>query len=425
MKTYMINNGKTLRPSTSTVYILGLLPILDMIVGQVHGLLDPHIGTLSIGQVYHGVILLFMLVILSSRLRSFPRNYQFVLISSVFFAVVIILPLVCSLFENGNSLENFVSTGQIIYWLVFWLTFFVVCRKPLDCHIVLTGIILAGVYASLSVLYFYITESAKSSGYTEIKSSFGGWNTAKTLTGPIITSAFAALWMCRKKFKKIGIMAFFICTIGLMLTYQRAGQVAIVAAALWLLLWYIMFGRRTGDSVWTVKPIVLISLIAVLAFTMVGISDFTKRWEDTVNFDFEEAGSTRLTLWTIAANAYKDLDLIYQLSGIGFESTLDKVASGLASGARRHTHSDWFDIPLMFGVFGIIGWVILNLAILRIIFSCGLYSAEFAVGMAIFLILIIESFFTGQMLAPHAMSFYLITISCIVLSAQRSRISRR
>jgi len=104
---------------------------------------------------------------------------------------------------------------------------------------VLIGIVLAGIYASLSVLYFYITEGGEDTSYVGVTSSFAGWGTAKSLTGPLATSALTALWFCREKFRTIGILASLICILGLAMTYQRTGQVAIVGAVLWLLVWYI------------------------------------------------------------------------------------------------------------------------------------------------------------------------------------------
>jgi len=43
--------------STKIVYMLAALPIIDVIIGQIHGLLAPRIGPLSLAQVYHGAIL--------------------------------------------------------------------------------------------------------------------------------------------------------------------------------------------------------------------------------------------------------------------------------------------------------------------------------------------------------------------------------
>jgi len=397
------------------VHFFALIPLFDVVLGQIHGLLAPRIGPLSLAQVYHGAMLLVIIAILLGRLRSFPRKYQFVLVSCLCFAGVVILSHICYWLEEGVSLENLVAIGQIMYWLALWSAVFVICRSEHDCRIVLTGIVLAGIYASFSVLYFCITEGGESTGYADVTSSFGGWVTAKGLTGPLVTSALAALWLWREKFRTIGTLAFSLCLFGLIFTYQRAGQVAIVAASLWLLLWYILFARKSGNSTWAIKPAVWVTLAAILIVAVVGTAGFAKRWEDI--HDPEKAGSGRVTYWSVASNAFTKLDMAYQLTGVGYTGMRDTMEK--RHGRRLHTHSDWFDILLTLGVFGVVGWIILNLAIVRTILFCASHSAEFAIGMAIFLVMLLESFFTGQMFAPHTMTFYLVTITCIGLSAKQ------
>lgn len=38
-----------------------------------------------------------------------------------------LLSLICGVLEEEISLENFVTSGQIVYWLVLWLAVFVTC----------------------------------------------------------------------------------------------------------------------------------------------------------------------------------------------------------------------------------------------------------------------------------------------------------
>ena len=165
---------------------------------------------------------------------------------------------------------------------------------------------------------------------------------------------------------------------------------------------------------WATKPAFLFVLTIVLAVAVVGTEGFEKRWEDI--HDGEKAGSGRTGLWKTALSVCARLDLDLQLTGVGYSGGLDTVEN--ERGNRIHTHSDWFDNLLMFGVLGMAGWIALNMAMFKTIRSCASHSAEFAVGMAVFLVFLIESFFTGQMFGTYVMMFYIMAITSIVLSPQ-------
>ena len=403
-----VHPGSRLRPA----YLFAIIPLLDMVLAQVQSQWVPRIGPLSLAQLSHGIIMLAMSVLVFARLRYFPARYRFMLIPMACLAGSIFLSLACGLLNGRMTLEDLVAAFQVIYWLVLWLGIFVCCRDRRDCVLVLKGVVVAGIYGAVSVTFLYLRAGKEGSHYTGIVASAAGLNTAKGLAGIIATAGLVALWLFRERWRLSGAFVFFMCLAAVVLTYQRAGLAATGVAVLWLALWRASARwKRTGEKLAANPVLIAAAVILVIALT-VGTADLEARWDDIS--DPQKAGSGRITFWRVALAHYAVLDWPAQVSGIGYSRMADALERKY--GARIHTHSDPLDVLLMFGAAGILSWLLLNVAILRMIAASRADPSRFAVALAIYLVMLCESLLTGQMLGPHVMAFYALAITCTCLS---------
>jgi O-antigen ligase len=397
------------------VHVLAALPLLDILVGQVQSQWEILFGPLSFAQIYHAIALLSILVILFANVRCFASAYRFVILPIAFFLGGILLSAGCVLTEGKLSLETVIADFQIVYWLVFWLAVIAACTSARDCRVILGGIIAAGIYAGFIVIYLYFSRGEDASIYEDLVGNAAGFHTAKGLTGILATAGLAGLWLFRKRAKLLGIIILFVCIAGMLLTYQRAGLVGFVVAVAWLAVWYARApGVKNKEARWVLYPIVILAISAVVILGMIGTSDLEKRWEDIS--DDEKAGSGRIAFWNVAVTHYAQMDLMSQVSGIGYAGMADALERRY--GARIHTHNDFLDVILMFGAVGLLGFVAVHFAILRMIRRSTTHPTTFATVMGVYLMMFCQCMFTGQILGPTVMSCYLAGITCMCLHAR-------
>ncbi|KPK84460.1 MAG: hypothetical protein AMJ81_05410, partial [Phycisphaerae bacterium SM23_33] len=362
----------------------------------------------SLAQAYHGTMLAGLAAILAGRLRRFPPSQRFLLVAAAGFAASVAVSLAFRLLGGPLPLEDLVAGLQVAYWLVLWPTVLVVCRSDADCRRVLAGVALAGVYAALSVIYFYVVGGQAASPYPDIAASAGGLHTAKGLGGILITGCVCAAWLSGRRFKLLGSLAVVVCLAGLFLTYQRAGLVAMLLALAWLAVWYLVGGRSRPDADWAGRLLVVagVALVAILA--VIGTSDLQKRWQDLP--DLDKAGSARIAFWRVALEHYGALSPAEKVFGIGYAALAEAMAN--LYGSRIHTHSDVLDVLVMFGLLGLGFWLGVQVAALRMIWRCRSAGPLFAASLAVYLVMLSEGVLTGQILAPHVMGVYLMSLAC-------------
>ena len=87
-------------------------------------------------------------------------------------------------------------------------------------------------------------------------------------------------------------------------------------------------------------------------------------------------------------------------------------------GVVVHTHNDLLDMLVIGGVLGLTVLGLIFTGIVAQIRAARPASPEFAVGVAILLVLGCQSFFTGQLFLPDVMSFYLLSITAVLACAR-------
>jgi len=422
------------------VYLLAAVPLADVVLAQAQARLEINLGPLTLAQAFHGLLLVVFLAVIAGRsfLRIAEPVYP-VAIAATFFGATIVLSAIARGLGGGLSLEDVTNDLKVLYWPAAWMACMVLCRRPEDFRVILGGLAVAGTYAAASVFAVYFLGIEELSPYEGIAASAGGLNTAKGLGGILAVTGLVWIWLTYERRPWLGAAGFVICYVALALTYQRAGLVAGGAAALWLAAWRI-FGAmprqrrlgmrrggcgdppRTGLSCtglscvavprnWALRPVML-SLVPILIVTFVlGATDMEKRWNDL--WDADKAGSGRALFWQEAAAIHQQADLPGKVVGIGYGALVDRMESRY--GARIHSHSDVLDALVVYGVLGLIGWLAVYGAILRMILRRGLAWPVSAAALAVFLVMALESVLTGQMFGPHVMSFYLLAIFGVCL----------
>jgi hypothetical protein len=394
----------------SRLCVLAVLPVLDVVVGQVQGQWGVQIGPVSPAQLFHGTILVYLVGFLLHPRRSLPRRCRFVATASCIFGATVALSMLPRVLQREVLFDDCVSLSQIVYWLLLWPAAVIVCQDPRRSERVLRGVAVAGLYASLSIIVLFVYGGGAYTRYLDVASSFGGWGTAKGLTGPLLCAGIACLWLYRDRRRLLGVIGFAWCIVALLLTQQRTGQVAVASSTLALVGWYFLHGRSVRGGTRALTPALLVLGAAAVTISAIGLEGFQKRWQDLE--DPDKAGSGRLVFWQTAGRAYGGFDLPTKLVGVGYSGTLDLLEKGV--GARRHTHSDLFDVLLMFGAVGVVGWTILNIAFVRLLFLVDLKSLAFAYALPVMIFLFTANVLTGQMFGPHTMSFYLLTVTALV-----------
>jgi O-antigen ligase len=316
--------------------------------------------------------------------------------------------------------ESYVAYGQMAYWLVLWITASLVCVTTTQAMLLLYGLACGALLTASSIL-FGLAFGGLNFYEDDLVSSSAGWfNTAKTITGILVCGAAVILYLGsgRRRPWLYGILAAF-CLVGAVLTYARAGTVALAAVIVWLALWA---ARAGGFFQWQALKwfLSLMLIIALAAPVVIHPQTLFARWGDVT--EGEEAGSGRVGLWNIAVEGFAAAPLSTQLLGRGFESMAELLYRECGEDVK-HTHNDAFDMLLVGGVAGIV-WL------LSFIWTWGAriarfspWSLEGAVAVAVFIDYLCHAQFTGQLWGTDVMNYYVIALTALTVIGCLQRVS--
>lgn len=390
----------------SRCFILLGVPLCEMVCGQIQGLLSLRAGSWSIAQVYHCVALCVVIAYLASRLRrpcELPRS---VAACIVMFLLITGVSTIMALRHNGHVREDVIAFSQILYWVLVWLIYLLECSTTEGCRLVLKGILIGSVYMAISVVALHLLGGGAYSRYEGVSASFGGFSTAKSLGGILCVAGLLSLRI-RSTPLQMGLLC--VSLTGLMLTYQRAGQLAMLAAIAWIV--GMSMRSRIKEILFSARFVIAcIGVVAAVA-AFVDTDALTERWRNANVSLGGKAGSGRLGLWTDAVNAFEEMNPLDRMLGVGYSGMRDAMLEEGLGGNRKHTHSDVLDILLAFGVLGILGWVAIHYAVIQTVRACAKSSAEYAIGGAVYIVFFVESLITGQVFGPATMIVYLGAIT--------------
>jgi len=383
--------------------LLGV-PLCEMVCGQIQGLWGPRAGVWSIAQIYHCAALCVVSFYLVCRLRR-PVDISLRMTASVVaFLLITGVSTILALMHNGHVWEDVIAFSQILYWVLVWFIYAVECSTAEGRRLVLRGVLAGSVYMAVSVVALHVLGGGAYSRYEGVEASFGGFSTAKSLGGILCVAGLLSLRI-RSTPWQMGLLG--VSLTGLMLTYQRAGQLAMAAAILWIV------GTRSKvrETLLSARFVVACACVAVCVAGFVDVGALTERWRNADVSLGSKAGSGRLGLWTDAVNAFGEMDWLDKMLGAGYSGMRDAMLDEGLGGNRKHTHSDVLDILLAFGSLGVLGWIAVHYAMIQTVRACTKTSMEHAIGGAVYIVFFVESLITGQVFGPATMIVYLGAIT--------------
>jgi len=340
------------------VYALSALPLFNCIANQLNNTLHPNIGPLSLLQAINGpLLLLFVIALVWLYLKKASSLWSLRLPIP---GVVLLIGIACTeeLVRTGTlSMASLAPYGQLLYCVCLSGVVAVLCSQP------------------------RLRSRRKADyGADAVLSSAGWFDTAKMITGILITGGIVLIYLGRNRYTVLCALLASFCFSACILTYARAGWVAVGGVLAWLIIWAALFAFNRLKCRWLV-PFFTLCLVAGAAIpAVVGVERLMSRWTDVGQG--EQAGSGRATFWKIAYDQYLDAPAAQQAFGRGYSSMADMLFREYGMDIR-HTHNDLLDMLTVAGLCGA-AWLLLLLATLtRQVIRSSIGSIEGAATLAI------------------------------------------
>lgn len=405
-----MESAKTVIPHRTMLLVFAVIPSFDCISNQVNNVFQIGIGPLSILQVLRSnVLLLFFCVTVWSLLKDrsgFRRLPPAAIGALLLLGMVITKELITT---GTLSLLSVGSYAQMAYWLMFWIAVSVLCREPGQAQIILWGLAIGATLTALSVIAGLAFGGLNYYADDAVRSSAGWFDTSKYITGILVCGGATLLYLGRNGKGWFYPVLAGLCFLACMITYARAGAVALGAVLIWLSFWWVAFGHRTQRR-WLNRFLILTLAAVMIAPLVVKMDSLFARWSDFQ--DPDKAGSGRESIWTVVVDGYSDASPTQQALGYGYNSMSAMLFLKMGNDIK-HTHNDTFDMLLVAGVPGVI-WLLLFIGTLGWgVIRTSLFSVEGAAGAAILLAYVLHGQFTGQLWSPDAMSYNTLSLTCL------------
>lgn len=401
------------------VYALSALPLFNCIANQLNNTLHPNIGPLSLLQAINGpLLLLFVIALVWAYLKKASSLWSLPLpIPGVF----LLIGIACTeeLVRTGTlSMASLAPYGQLLYWVCLWGVVAVLCRQPRQANILLRGLAIGAISTAFSVFLGFVLGVKQYYGADAVLSSAGWFDTAKMITGILITGGIVLIYLGRNRHTVLCALLASFCFSACILTYARAGWVAVGGVLAWLIIWAALFASNRLKRRWLV-PFFTLCLVAGAAIpAVVGVEQLMSRWTDVGQG--EQAGSGRATFWKIAYDQYLDAPAAQQAFGRGYSSMADMLFREYGMDIR-HTHNDLLDMLTVAGLCGA-AWLLLLLATLtRQVIRSSIGSIEGAASLAILITYALHGQLTGQLWGTDVMAYYTIALACLYTNAREAR----
>ncbi len=406
----MMNTLGTTSPQSNRklVYGLAAIPLFDCFLNQINNAFDISFGGLSLLQLVRGYMVLVLVAVClwtffkdRSRLTEIP-------LSAI--GALLLIAIVCTkeLIVTGTlAMPSIGAYGQMAYWVMLWISVSIVCRDKSDINLILRGLAIGALATAASILIGYVGGGLNPYADDGVSASAGWFHTAKTITGVLDTGAVVFLYLGRNSRNWLFPILAVMCCVACVLTYARAGLVAMVIAIFWLSIWWIFLGRGQRRQ-WLTRFLLLCCAFSFLLPVFINSSSFSARWQDIQ--DPDKGGSGRETFWRVAIHGYEDGTSMQQLLGRGYSSMSDMLYTNYGADIK-HTHNDMLDMLLVGGVAGgtwlvfMIGALFINIA------RSSFITPEGAAGFAVLLIYLLHAQFTGQLWGTDSMTYYMLAMA--------------
>jgi hypothetical protein len=307
--------------------------------------------------------------------------------------------------------------GQLLYWIVLWVCVCIECRTSDDAIIILRGLVAAALLSAASIAYGYYAGGPNPYADDGVVASAGWFSTAKTITGVLLTGAVLLLYLGARRRSFMYQSLAIVCCACCVITYARAGQVALGVVLMWLVVWCVVKRAETRATTVARFLIAMAFLAAISMPIMLRSQSFVNRWQDV--HDPDKGGSGRADFWRIALEDYENAKPAELVFGFGY-SRMDRMLFKDCGADIHHTHNDLLDVMLLGGVFGIAWWAGLMITFLAYV-ARGLRKYEGMASASIFLIFAFHGQLTGQLMGTDAMVMYSLGITSLyIIGSDRS-----
>lgn len=399
--------------SQRAVVVLACIPTADCVLNQLVNGLHLYFGSVSFLQVFRAIVLLCFAVLVFSKIYRQPHTMRRIPLPAI--AALALLLLVLSkqwLLGGAIEREGCVAYGQMAYWVVLWIAASLTCITAPQAMLLLYGLASGALLTALSVLFGFAFGGLNFYEDDLVLSSAGWFNTAKAITGILVCGAPVILYLGsgRRRPWLYGTLAAS-CLVAALLTYARAGTVALAAVILWLALWAARVRSlfRWQALQWFLGLTLVIALAAPL---LIQPSTLFARWSDVT--EGERAGSGRVGIWNIAVDGFAAAPLSKQLLGSGFDSMAEFLYRECGEDVK-HTHNDTLDLLLIGGAAGLLWQLSFIWTWGTRIVHFGPWSLEGAVIVAVFIDYFCHAQLTGQLWGTDVMNYYVFALTAFTV----------
>ena len=393
------------------------LPVLDVVVAQLVPLLSNEgVGSILGKAVRAAVLVVVVLILATSKLKNvrMPRR---ILAGLAVISFAVVVGWAVEMQRNGFLVGSAVSYLKIFYWVVLAIAHFALVTDGVWAKRVLISIVVGTLIASLSILLGFVVGGRNVYAHEGITASVGFFQSGKTIAGPLIVGMIAAWIIWFRDHRSGTALLMLVMLVALLATQARAGQVALVLALAAIAVRRIVLKRQAPVFKLATLAAAVFASAALFGLIVILREVVFARWEDVA--DVATAGSGRLTLWIAAVQELLTRNWLELAFGAGYESALQ--VSQDAVGVKLHLHSDLFDLLVMFGVVGLLGYTVLAAGAMRIgsLARVAPNLAE-AIWMVV-VVWVVSGFLTGQLFGEYAMVFYFAAINAFFRLSQATR----
>jgi hypothetical protein len=402
---------------------IAALPTIDCIVNQCNNAFHLGASNFSSLQIFRSGLLLVLAFTCGTKILAHPDRIRRLPPAAVAGMLLLLIVLSVGLLRDGQLLLVNLSTyGQMLYWLLLWSTAAVSIESHEDAYLVLRGLAIGAVLTAASVfagLLFGATNFYEG----EVGLSSAGWfETAKMISGILVAGGALSLYLGSRKQGWFWPVAALLCFGACVLTYARAGSVALACVLCWLVCWQLMFSVASARR-WLRRFFVLAAVAGTFAVLFLPARALFARW-DGLRDQGDAAGSGRATFWRIAVDAYETSPASEQLVGRGYHEMSEMLFREYGDDIK-HTHDDALDLLLVAGVPGVL-WLVLFVGSLALqVHRSGPGREEGATSMAILLTFLCHSVLTGQIWGTDGMTYYTLSLCMLLRMSSRGSVRKK
>ncbi|HXE64414.1 MAG TPA: O-antigen ligase family protein [Bryobacteraceae bacterium] len=393
----------------AAVYLLAALPVCDCILNQLNNAYDFALGPFSMLQAVRATLLVLlgaMALWQVSRGQVKIAGFHICgLAGLAFLGITVTKELLVS---GGVSMTSLGSYGQLAYWIVLSMVAASACETRRHAITILYGVAAGALASAVSIELGYFVGGLNPYASDNVSASVGWFHTAKTITGVLLTGSVVLLYLGRKSRSWWPTLLACVCISASVMTYARAGIVALIATVIWFACWFLRFHRSRARR-WISRMLLVAVAAACCAPIFVQSESWQSRWEDLD--DPAQAGSGRATFWRIALDAYAAGQPVEQAFGFGYEGMAERLLQDYGDDIK-HTHNDLLDSMMVGGAVGVLWFGLWVSYVISKTLSLPLSTVEGAAAVAIVLIYLCHSQLTGQLFGTDSMASYVVTLAC-------------